>query len=274
VTGGSSGIGRALALQLVEAGAHVYIAARDRARLEQTLAELRQRAVNAEQRLGMVALDVGDREAVSAAAPELVAGLGGIDLVINNAGITHPAAFLDTPEELFDAIMRINYFGSVHVTRALLPAMIAGGGGRIAFVSSLAGLIGVYGYSAYAASKFAIRGFAECLRQELMHQGIGVSVVLPPDTDTEQLANENKIKPPETHAIAGTVKVLSPEYVARVTLTGIRRGRYHVVPGFGAKFTVFMAHGFPRVTQWFIDSALRRSRRRQPPKMLTRPGSG
>src|SRR5690606_22673417 len=113
---------------------------------------LRERARRERQILTSVALDVGDREAVEAAVPQIHERLGGpVDLLINNAGITYPAAMLDTPPELFDEIMRVNYFGTVHVTRALLPGMIETGGGQIAIVSSLAGVVGVYGYSAYSA---------------------------------------------------------------------------------------------------------------------------
>jgi 3-dehydrosphinganine reductase len=259
ITGGSSGIGKALAGLLLDAGAHVCIAARGQARIDEALAELRTRA-RAEQILTSVALDVGDREAVEAAVPTIVAALGGpVDLLINNAGITYPAAMLDTPPELFDEIMRVNFFGTVHVTRALLPGMIAAPGPRqIAIVSSLAGVIGVYGYSAYSASKFAVVGFAECLHQELLAHGIGVSVVFPPDTDTPMLAEENRIKPEQTRVVAGNVEVLSPEVVARAIVVGLRRGRFWIVPGFGSKLSFFMIRRFPGLTRWVLDAQLRR----------------
>ncbi|HLT36972.1 MAG TPA: SDR family NAD(P)-dependent oxidoreductase, partial [Enhygromyxa sp.] len=175
----------------------------------------------------------------------------------------YPAAMLDTPPELFDEIMRVNYFGTVHVTRALLPGMIETGGGQIAIVSSLAGMIGIYGYSAYSASKFALVGFAECLRQDLLAHGIGVSVAFPPDTDTPMLADENRIKPAQTQAIAGNVKVLSPEFVARSILVGLGKGRHWIIPGFGSKFSCFMARRFPALTRWTLDAQLRRFERKQ-----------
>lgn len=263
ITGGSSGIGKSLAGLLVDEGAHVCIAARGRAKLDEALAELRPRVRDPGQILTSVALDVGDREAVERAAPAILAELGGVDLLINNAGITHPAAMLDTPPELFDAIMQVNYFGTVHVTRALLPSMIEAGGGQIAIVSSLAGVIGIYGYTAYSASKFALVGFAECLRQDLLGHGIAVSLVFPPDTDTPQLEAENRIKPAQTKAIAGTVKVLSPEFVARATLAGLRRRRHRIIPGFESKFSVFMAQRFPGLTRAVLDAQLRRFERKQ-----------
>jgi 3-dehydrosphinganine reductase len=265
ITGGSSGIGKALAEQLLERGAHVCLVARGQARLEQARAELQVKRRDESQTIACVALDVGDRQAVEAAAPELLAALGGVDLLINNAGITHPAALLDTPPELFDEIMRVNYLGTVHVTRALLPSMIEAGGGQIAIVSSLAGLIGIYGYTAYSASKFALAGFAECLRQELLIHGIGVSVAFPPDTDTPMLADENRIKPAQTQALAGNVAVLRPEFVARTILVGLARRRHWIIPGFESKFTSFVARRFPALTRWVLDAQLRRFERRRLP---------
>jgi 3-dehydrosphinganine reductase len=264
ITGGSSGIGKAIAADLLDAGAHVCIAARGQARLDEALTELRTRARKPTQIVTCLALDVGDREAVDAAAPVILERLGGsIDILINNAGVTYPAAILDTPPELFESIMRVNYLGTVHVTRALLPSMIAAGAGQIVIVSSLAGVIGIYGYTAYSASKFALAGFAESLRQDLLVHGIGVSVVFPPDTDTPMLAEENRIKPAQTHAIAGKVASLRPEFVAQATLVGLAKRRHHIVPGFASKFSVFMARRFPGLTRWVLDAQLRRFERKR-----------
>ncbi len=262
ITGGSSGIGRAIAGQLAAQGAHVCIAARGQPALDETVAELRSLAASPEQVLFGHALDVGEREAVYASVGSVLERLGGLDLLINNAGITHPAAFFDTPDEIFDAMMRVNYFGTVQVTRACLPALIESRG-QIAIVSSLAGVIGIYGYSAYGASKYALRGFAESLRHDLMRHGIDVTVIFPPDTDTPQLEQENRIKPAETRVLAGNVKPLSAAFVARATLEGLRRRKVHVMPGFGTKLVIFLAQRFPGVTRWFLDGDLRRFQRKQ-----------
>ena len=267
ITGGSSGIGLALARQLVAAGAHVCVVARGRERLDEAVAELRELAGDAAQVVFGRALDVGDRAAVRASVEPVLATLGGLDLLINNAGIAHPAALVDTPDEVYDAMMRVNYFGTVDVTRAFLPAMIEGGGGQIAIVSSLAGVIAVYGYTAYAASKFAVRGFAEVLRQELQVHGIDVCVVYPPDTDTPQLERENEIKPAQTKAIAGTVAPLSAAFVARATLAGLRQRRAEVAPGFGAKLVMFAARRMPGFTRSWLLRELRRHHARQPPAL-------
>jgi 3-dehydrosphinganine reductase len=262
ITGGSSGIGRAIACQLAREGAHVCVVARGQAAIDETVAQLESLAASPSQQLFGLPLDVGQRDDIVALVAQVTARLGGLDLLINNAGITHPASFVDTPDEVFDAMMRVNFFGTVHVTRAWLSALIESRG-QIGIVSSLAGVIGIYGYSAYGASKFALRGFAESLRHDLMQYGIDVTVVFPPDTDTPQLEQENRIKPPETHALAGTVKPLSAEFVARATLDGLRRRSVYVMPGFGTKLVIFLARRFPAITRWFLDGDLRRFQRKQ-----------
>jgi 3-dehydrosphinganine reductase len=264
ITGGSSGIGKAAANVLARSGAHVWIAARGQGRLDEALAEIKAHGIDPDQRFGAVALDVSDREAVAAAAAEVLEGLGGLDVLINNAGIAHPAAVSETPDEVFDAMMRVNYFGTVNVTRAFWPTFMRQKSGAVCNVSSLAGVLGIYGYTAYAASKFAINGFSECLRQEAIDHNVTISLVFPGDTDTPQLAYENQFKPPETKAIAGKVKVMSAAEVAEALLRGVTKGKWHILPGFESKFAHFMSRHFPGVTRLVIDGALKKYRRQHP----------
>ena len=137
--------------------------------------------------------------------------------------MAHPGYFEQIPLEVFEQTMMVNYFGSLYSIKAVLPnygSQIRRG--NIVLVSSGAGLIGIYGYSAYCPSKFALRGLAESLRGELKPKGIGITIVYPPDTDTPQLAAENKIKPPETKQITATAKTWSPQAVAQQILRGGR----------------------------------------------------
>jgi 3-dehydrosphinganine reductase len=115
--------------------------------------------------------------------------------------------------------------------RAALPAMRQRKSGRILFISSGAGLMGIFGYSSYSPSKFALRGLAEALRAELRADGIGVSIAYPPDTDTPMLAEENKTKPEETKKITGVVKTWSAEDVASCIMRGLGRGAFGITPG-------------------------------------------
>jgi 3-dehydrosphinganine reductase len=245
VTGGSSGIGLAAAKQLVAAGATVTLCARRREPLDAAVAALGPGAT-------ALALDVANEpDVVSVLGPYLEAHP--LDALINNAGVVMPGRFTELESRHFREMMDINYFGAVHLCRAAIPAMRARGGGHICNVSSMAGVIGIYGYTAYSASKFAICGFSQCLRAELWPLGIRVSVCLPPDTDTPQLAFENQYKPKETKAIAGTVKTMSADAVAEAMLAGMAAGTYEIVPGFDAWSTAVAARMLPGVTRWVCD---------------------
>ena len=260
ITGGSSGIGLALARQLVAAGAHVAIAARGAERLEQARASLADGADEG-QRVLAFRLDVGDREDVSRVSRQGLEGLGGIDLLVNNAGIARPGYVHELPDEVFEDMVRVNYLGVVWVTRAFLPALMGQGRGHVVNVSSLAGVLGVFGYTAYGGSKFAVSGFSEALRQELKPHGVGVSVLCPPDTDTPQLAYEERYKPAETRALSGNVKPMSAEVVAKALLEGVAAGRVEIVPGMDSWFTVFMARRFPGLVRWIMDRDIAKARR-------------
>ncbi len=262
ITGGSSGIGKAAARRLAQWGADVWIAARGQARLDEALGDIQRAGRTTDQRFGATAVDISDPQAVDSAMRQVLEGLGGLDVLINNAGVAHPATVLDTPPEVYRRMMDINYFGTVHVTRALLPHFQAQRAGHICNVGSMLGFMGVYGYTAYAASKFAVTGFSECLRQELLPYGVGLTVVFPPDTDTPQLAEENKIKPPATKAITGEVKTLSAEAVAEAMLVAIAKGRYQVTPGLEGAATHWIYRHAPGAVRWFIDGALMRYERK------------
>ena len=265
ITGGSSGIGEAMAIRLASYGAHVWIAARGKEKLEAALGRIQGAAGESSQRFGMSTLDVSNKADVERVAQEVIEGLGGIDIVVNNAGIAHPATVMETPDDIFTSMMDVNYFGTVHVTRAFLPALRAQKSGHICNVSSMLGFMGIYGYTAYAASKHAVVGFSDCLRQELIGDNIGLPVVFPPDTDTPQLAAENRIKPPETKAIAGEVKMMSADEVAMCCLRGIIQDRYLVVPGAMGTFTHFMYRHVPSVVRWVIDGELKKYRKNNAP---------
>lgn len=122
--------------------------------------------------------------------------------------------------------MRINYLGAINCTQACLPSMKQHGTGRIVFVSSQAGQLGVFGYTSYCSTKFALKGLAESLQMELERENIHVSLVFPPDTDTPGFKEENKTKPKETQMINETSGVLSAEQVARKIVQTTRTGSF------------------------------------------------
>ncbi|KAF0107621.1 MAG: short-chain dehydrogenase/reductase [Anaerolineaceae bacterium] len=246
ITGGSSGIGLAAAKLLAAAGAHVWLTARRREVLDAALKEVEARRVSPEQKFGVAAADVADPEQAAWAVETVTRSAGVPDVVINSAGITHPGYVQELPLEKFESLMRVNYFGTVHVVKAVLPGMLARGSGHIVNISSMAGYQGAFGYTAYCASKFAVTGFSEALRAEMKPHGIRVSVAFPPDTDTPQLAYEEPFKPAETKAIAGLAKALPAGKVAGDILKQAARRQYLIFPGFDARLLYLMATKLPK----------------------------
>ena len=261
ITGGSSGIGEAAAAQLVAWGADVLIAARGTSRLNDAAREIR--ATEPSGRIHTISLDISDPEAVRSVASPIIDRLGGLDILINNAGVAHPGTLDQLDDSVFESMMNVNALGTMHVTRAFFDHFRHQRSGHICNVSSLLGVMGVFGYSAYAASKFAITGFSDCLRQELLPYGVGVSVLFPPDTDTPQLHEENRLKPPETRAITGSVRVMAAEAVAKAMLRGLASGSFHIYPGFESKFVSFMYRHFPSLVRWVMDRSLKKYVRTQ-----------
>lgn len=257
ITGGSSGIGKAAAILCAQWGASVCIMARTVPRLETALGEIRTHVKTPDQKIVSMALDVTDRTQVHGAAPSVVDRLGGIDILINSAGITWPGYVTDIPDSVWDSMMQVDYMGTVNSIRAFLPYFIKQRRGSIANISSVLGYMGVFGYAAYGAAKFAVVGLSECLRQDLLPYNIRISVIYPPDTDTPQWHEENKIKPHETKALAGTIKVLPPRKVAMALLRGISRGSFTIVPGTMNKLTYLLSRHAPGVVWKIVSGQLR-----------------
>jgi 3-dehydrosphinganine reductase len=252
LTGGSSGIGKALALRLAELGAELTLIARRANLLEQTRDEIAKHHPHAQ--VHLIAVDVSDADAVERqVGPHLDAHPP--DMLINNAGIATPGRFLEQDLDEIRRHMDVNFFGMVHMTRLVVPRLVARGSGHVANVGSLLSVMGIYGYTAYAASKFAMQGFSECLRGELKPHGIQLTMLQPPDTDTPQHTAELEIMPAETKAIAGNVKMLSAESVADALLDGMAAGRFEVIPGLDGRLTVWAHRTLPGLVRWVCDGA-------------------
>jgi 3-dehydrosphinganine reductase len=251
LTGGSSGIGFAAAQRLLRAGAEVTLVARRVSALDEAKAKL------GGARVHTLSLDVSrEDDVIEKVAAHLAAHP--TDVLMNNAGVVMPGRFLELDSKHFREMMDINYFGAVNMCRAVIPHLVAKGGGAVLNVSSMAGIIGIYGYTAYAASKFALYGFSEALRGEMVPHKVAVSVCLPPDTDTPQLAFENQYKPKETKAIAGAVKTMSAPAVAEEMLAGVAAGSFTIVPGLDGRMTVAAQRWVPSVVRWYSDRAMRK----------------
>jgi 3-dehydrosphinganine reductase len=252
ITGGSSGIGLALARQAAKLGAEVHLVARRRQLLDEAKASIESDVPRA--RVGVIDADVSKYDEVESKLGAYFAERP-VDMLINNAGVARPGRFLELPIDEFRQQMDINYFGAVHMCRALLPKIIARGAGHVVNVSSLAGVIGIFGYTAYTPTKFALSGFSQVLRAEMWPHHVRVSVVLPPDTDTPQLAFENQFKPAETKAIAGTVKTLSADQVATSILRGMATGTFEIYCDAASRMSALAQGVLPGVVRFFCDSA-------------------
>lgn len=256
ITGGSSGIGLSCAHKLAACGAGLTLVARRADVLAQAREALLARAPGAT--VHALALDVADAAAVGERLGRHLAQHP-VDTLFNNAGCVMPGRFLELQAHHLREMMEVNYFGTVNVCRAVLPHLVARGGGAVLNTASMAGAVGIYGYTGYAASKFALVGFSEALRAEMWPHKVQVSVCLPPDTDTPQLAFENPFKPAETRAIAGTAKTLSADTVADAMLDGVAAGRFSIVPGLEAGLLLAASRLLPGLIRWACDRAQRKA---------------
>ncbi len=257
VVGGSSGIGLAIAKALAAEGAHVIIFARRKDQLEQALQEIQSKRVCSWQRFSCKQMDVSVWGEVREVMSRAVTEFGVPDVLINCAGRAYPRIFEDVTYQQFDETMKINFYGIWHTTSVLVPYMKERGG-YIVNVSSIGGFVGLFGYTDYSASKFAIIGFSEALRSELKPYGIIVSVLCPPDTDTPGLREENKTKPEETKAISATAKLKQPEEVARALLDGMRSEKMYIIPGFDGRMVFLLKRLFPGLVEFVIDRTIKK----------------
>ncbi|HYO62647.1 MAG TPA: SDR family oxidoreductase [Pyrinomonadaceae bacterium] len=210
VTGSTKGIGRAIAEALVREGANVCVSARKEEEVEQTVAELNE--LDRGQATGAVC-DVRDHDEVRALVEHAAAEFGGVDILINNAGIGHFGRVDAMPPEDFRAVLETNLFGVFYCCREAIPVMKRRGGGYVINISSLAGANPHPEMAAYNASKFALNGFSEALMQEVRHDRIKVSYIMPGSVNTHFGGDE----PDESKAWQ-----LQPEDVARVVVDLLR----------------------------------------------------
>jgi 3-dehydrosphinganine reductase len=164
--------------------------------------------------------------------------------------------------------MDVNFFGTLYPIKAVLPAMMERRCGHIVNFSSVAGFVGTFGYTAYGASKFAVRGFSDALRYEMKPYGIQVSVVFPTNTKTPQLDYENQFKPEEAHRIEGVAQIMTAYRAAEIVVRGIKRRRAYILAGLDTKLFFWLTNGLnsrPNILHWLlfdrVIAQVRRERR-------------
>ena len=230
ITGGSSGIGYELAKMCVEEDcSKLVLVARNEERLKAKVTELKKLSESPDQNISCLALDL------SANAKEVAdrfGRLGDVDLLVNCAGFSTPGEFQNLEVDVFEQMMKANYLSSAHAAHAVVEGMMKRKKGQIVFLSSVGGQLGIYGFTAYSASKYAVRGLAEVLYHELRPHGIGVSLAFPPDTDTPGFEKENTMKPKLCQMISEQAGLWSAVDVAKVIKDGIINRRFLI--GFGS----------------------------------------
>lgn len=265
ITGGSSGIGLALAREMAAKGVRLVLLARTPEKLASAVQSLN--AENPEFHSGL-ACDVSDPQQVKDVIERMVASHGVPDILVNSAGVVHPAYVQDLTLEQFHWMMDINFFGTVHITQALLKGFIERRSGYIVNINSFIGKYSGIGYGAYGASKGALRAYTETLRHELKPRGIFVSIVHPTDTDTPQLAYENLHKPPELRYIYPEMGANPPENTAKAILHGMEKHKYEILPDstavlFVNLFRFLGTSGTHAVEDFLLRRAKRIARKRQ-----------
>jgi 3-dehydrosphinganine reductase len=258
ITGGSSGIGLALAQQAGASGARVSLIARDADKLAAAKQSVEQVAGGAA--VFVACADVASQAAALDALSAAERTHGPVDILITSAGVARPGYFEEVPVEVFERTMAVNYFGTLYFLKAVVPAMRARGRGAVVLISSGAGLYGFFGYTPYSPSKFALRGLAEALRAELRDTGVHVTIVYPPDTDTPQLVEESLTKPTETKAITAGGGLWTAEAVAHATLDGLARRRFTVTPGLQITALAWLHSILAPILHWSFDRTARRAR--------------
>ena len=243
VTGAGSGIGAACAQALTAEGAYVVMTDIRADMLETAHKAIVEAGGRAETHI----VDVSDRDAMFALADKVDKAHGGADLILNNAGVAHSATVADMTMDNFNWVMDIDFWGVVYGTQAFLPHFLKRGSGHVANVSSIFGLIGVPSQSAYNAAKYAVLGFSEALRHEMVEHNVGVTVIHPGGINTNIVRHARLSQGPNAEAEheEAIIKfqeltMTQPDKAAQIILKAIRKNKARVLVGPDALFVDFI----------------------------------
>ncbi len=245
VTGASSGIGRAIAVELARQGADLVISARRRERLEELAAEIRNLGRRAEIVAGDLT-DSGVRQAALECAEQM---LGGLDILVNNAGVAALGRFEDANPDRLRQIFEVNFFSLVELTRTALPLLQRGRRPVVVNIGSILGHVAIPHLSEYCAAKFAVRGFSDALRAELHRSGVDVLLVSPATVETEIWERMLEETAPTAWR---SPRGLTAAAVATATVRAVRRGRREVFPGAESKAFNLVNRLCPSLVAWAL----------------------
>jgi short-subunit dehydrogenase len=251
ITGASSGIGRTLAEQAARAGARLVLAARSNETLDEVVGQISAQGGQALAVPADITSEADRRRLLSSA----VERLGGLDVLINNAGVASWGHFADSSEAILRQIMEVNFFAPAELIRQAVPILTRGQQPAIVNIASMCGRRGLPAWSEYSASKFALCGLSEALRGELVRFDIDVLLLVPGVTRSDLrhhlLRSEGRFKIDPTCG-------MDPEYVARQTLRALRGGWRETVLGWEARWLLWGNRYFPRLTNYLMARQVRR----------------
>ena len=248
ITGGSAGIGLCMAHEMAKRGADLTILARGQERLDAAQADLTAHGG----RVFADSCDVTDPQTLAACIDRARAELGPIGGVVANSGYCHPGSFHELDPADLKRQVDVNLTGCLYTLRLTVPHLRENGGGFIAITSSPAGSAGVFGFSAYGATKAALNHLSHVLRAEYARDGIRVHLLLPPDTDTPGYEQEVLLYPKETKAILEGGRLFAPERVARRFVDGIARNKKCTTIGFQTHLLLFIVRYCPFIWDAYV----------------------
>ncbi|ORZ22446.1 hypothetical protein BCR42DRAFT_433775 [Absidia repens] len=259
ITGGSSGLGRGLAIELAKAGADITIVARKLEELESAVLEIKKFRQSESQKVIFISADVTSKDDVVRAFDEAKTKMDrNPDCVFACAGASYPRFFLDYSLEDFDKSIHLNYLGQVYVAHQAASRMrdSAIKGGKIVFVSSMLGMLSFAGYGSYSPAKFAVRGLADTLRNELKQYGIGVHIFFPGGIRSPGFDKENETKPDVTKEIEGANEPQTAEECAKSLMKGLYAGNYMIMVDFISEVLRCTTRGVSPSNNFFLDTFL------------------
>ena len=243
ITGASSGIGEALAAAFAREGATLVLSSRRATELERVRSGLARPSEHF-----CLPLDLAQSGSFPAAAAQVVEKFGRVDILVNNGGVSQRALAAEMPLEVERAMMEVNYFGAVALTKAVLPRMLARGEGHVVVISSVMGYVGVPGRSTYAASKHALHGYFDTLRAEVWRSGVKVTLICPGYVKTKVSENALGARG-EKHGVtdATHVRGITAERCAEETLRAIARGKEEISVGGAETWAITLKRFLPGV---------------------------
>lgn len=255
VTGGGSGMGRELVLNLLSKGAKVVAIDINESALQETVALVG----NENTSLKTFVIDITNREAVEGLVEKSIVHFGAVDGIINNAGIIQPFIKLkDLDYDVIERVVRVNFYGTLYLTKAFLPHLVSRPEGHIVNISSMGGFLPVPGQTIYGATKAAVKLLTEGLNSELTKTNVKVTVVFPGAIHTNIMGNSGLVEEERELTKKELARLTTPSKAAEIIIDGMEKDRYRVLVGSDAKFLDFYYRFNPKSAAAFINKMMKR----------------